>query len=250
MKKVVIIDDEFNARKTLILMLERYCEGVLVVGEGETREEGLRLIEEVKPDIVFLDVEMDGITGFDLMAEIGDCDFKVIFSTAHEKYAIKAIKYGAVDYLLKPLDPDELMSAVEKAKKQIDQKGKRAIVRDVSPEKKGDILNNRITIPTLDGLEVIDLRKIICCKAEDNYTVIHVEQQKEKLVSKTLKEFEDKLPSSLFFRIHQSSLVNLNYVEKYVKGEGGYVLMKDGTSMDVSRRKKIQFLEKLKGTWG
>jgi len=244
MLKAIIIDDEFDARQTLVNFIGKYCKNVEVTGEAEGVESGLNLLKSHQPDIVFLDIQMEDGNGFDLLKKVDKIDFDVIFTTAYDEYAVKAFKFNATDYLLKPIDPVELVNAINKAEKE----------RSKTPiEKKLNILMETyenqqfktITLSTVDEMHFINISDIIRCEADGNYTQFHLLNGKKITVPTTLKEYDEMLPSSIFYRIHQSHLINVHYIKKYVKKEGGYVIMLDNSELEVARRRKDSFLEKL-----
>lgn len=235
MLKAIIIDDEHLAIETLSLLLKKYCTNVELLGSASNALEGIKLINHKKPDLVFLDIDMPGGTGFDLLEAFASRWFKVIFTTASSDYAIKAIKAHAADYLLKPIDVDELEAAIAKLK-SMNNATEMYNVENI----------NKIALPCTDGVQLFEINKIVRLEANDNYTWFYIDGLKNKfLVSKTLKEFEDEFVKKYFFRIHQTHIINLNYLDKYIKGRGGYVIMKDGTNLDVSSRRKDEFLKRI-----
>lgn len=244
MLKAIIIDDEEKARVNLQNLLEEFCPNVRVVGSiGELKDfKQIEISEAI--DLVFLDIEMKGESGFDLLEQFeDDIDFEIIFVTAHHEYAIKAFKFSATDYLLKPINIKELVEAVQKVQnkhnKNFTKERLELLVKNLSPR---DSKYDKIVLPTLDGLSFVRVNDIIRCESEDNYTAFYFTDGKKNVVSKTIKYFEDMLEEHQFFRIHRSHIINLNYIAKYIKGDGGYVEMTDGSSVIVSRRKKDAFL--------
>ncbi len=244
MIRAVIIDDESKARQGLRLALAKYCPQVQLLALCGSAEEGLEAIAKTKPNLVFLDIQMPKLTGFDLLERLPKIDFEIIFVTAYDQYAIKAIKFSALDYLLKPLDVDELVAAVEKIlPKQPDNEVKyRSLLSNVksSPQEL-----TRLAIPSDNEIIMQPLDEILYCEADSSYTTLHLKNTRSITVARTLKDFENILPATKFCRIHHSTLVNLSYILKYVKGEGGYVIMADNKHLDVSRRKKDHFLQQL-----
>lgn len=235
----LIIDDEIKSRNTLNNFLVKYCDDLKVLGQADGVKTGLEQIKALEPDLIFLDIEMGDGTGFDLLERLENKNIKVIFVTAYNEYAIQAFRFSAVDYLLKPINPEELIAAVRKLNSETPV---------VQEERYNTLLNNhkkirKIALPTQEGIEFVPIEKIIRCEADNNYTQFHILDGKSILVSKTLKDFQELLESQGFFRVHQSHLVNLNYVQKYMKGSGGLVVMEDGSHVDVARRKKEAFLE-------
>ena len=240
--RAVIVDDESGARSTLISLIKKYFEDIEIVGEGESVDSGKRIIAETRPDLLFLDVQMQDGTGFDLLGGIDRSNLQVIFVSAHDYFAITAIKFSAVDYLVKPVEPIELQKAIDKIRQQ-------KSLFEVQ-QKLDLLLSNvnrieKIALPSLTGIEFVRIDQIVRCQAENNYTVFYLLNGENILVSKTLKEYEDILCANGFFRIHKSIIINMKFVKKYVKGDGGSVIMEDGSEVFVSRRRKDDFLEAL-----
>ena len=241
--RTIIIDDEEDGREALRLAIEQFCPQVQLVALCGSPQEGLSKIQELDPDLVFLDVQMPKMSGFDLLEKLGQINFEVIFVTAFDKYAIKAIRFSALDYLLKPVDIDELVSAVER----VNQRSTSAIhyqslfTNVKSPHEE----LTRLAIPSENEIFFENLQDIIYCQADGSYTVLHLVADKKITVSKTLKEFENILPDQKFCRIHHSTLVNMDHVVKYIRGEGGYVMVTGNQHLDVSRRKKESFMQLL-----
>lgn len=242
MIKSVIIDNEKKSRKTLSNFLQKYCKQVEVLGEADGVASGIELIKNESPELVFLDIEMTDGTGFKLLESFEDIQFSVIFVTAYSAYAIKAFKISAIAYLLKPINPQELIEAIDKYQKEIGLKGihnkLEVLLGNQSSIKK-------IAFPTSEGIELVKLNQIIHCQADDNYTSIYLTNEKRIIVSKTIKEYDNMLSDFGFFRIHQSHLVNLDFIAKFNKNDGGYVVLENGKKLPVSRRNKQEFLEKL-----
>lgn len=239
----ILIDDEAKGRMALRQKLKEYCPDVQVEGEAENGEEGLRLIEELQPDIVFLDIEMPRLNGFDMLLQLQRKDFHLIFTTAFDHYAIKAIRFAALDYLLKPVDIEELKAAVKKIIKNGQQVNNGGRLETLAHNLKTAL--NKIVISTLEGLLFFDINDIIHIEAQSNYTVFSFTNRPRLTVSKTLKEFEDLLPSEQFFRTHHSHIINLQYIKRYTKGDGGQIELQNGEVVDVSRKKKEEFLKLL-----
>jgi len=243
--KAIIIDDELSGREVLKKLIEKSCPAVQVINAVNSIEKGLASIREDEPDLVFLDIQMPNGSGFDLLNQLEKISFQIIFVTAHDNYAIRAFKYAAVDYLLKPIKVAELIDAVNKASERIGSNHKNEhvnfLLNKINPAKK-TFLNNKILLPTMGGYHIIDIPEIAYCKSDSNYTHFHFTDGSNILVSKTLKEFEPILLENHFFRIHRSAIINLNCIAKYNKGKGGEVVMKDGAILEVSREKKEEFL--------
>lgn len=244
MIRAIIIDDEQDARDGLQFIVEKFCPEVSIIALCETPEIGIEKIKELQPNLVFLDVQMPRLTGFDLLEKMEVINFEIIFVTAFDKYAIKAIKFSALDYLLKPVEVDELVSAIQKIKEKQHNKTThfKSLLTNV---KQNSEKLERLAIPSDNEIILQKVTDIVYCEADSNYTILHLVDEKKITVSKTLKEFENILPETDFCRIHHSTLVNLVHVTKYVKGDGGYVLVTGRRHLDVSRRKKDAFIQAL-----
>lgn len=244
MIKAVLIDDEKKAVKNLTLLIDEFCENVEVVGSANSVNEGVKVIESHKPDLVFLDIEMPFGTGFDLLSQLENVDFEVIFVTAYNQYAIKAIKNNALDYILKPVGVEELRQAISKVEVKRDSFVKGSV--DGRLESLLESMNSKTALPVKlalpcdGGYEMVLIDSIVRCEASINYTIIYFEKGKKVTASKTLKFFEDLLPEGNFFRVHQSHLVNLDKVDKYFKSENSYLHMCDSSNVPISRRKKVE----------
>jgi two-component system LytT family response regulator len=238
MLKAVIIDDIDLARQTLKKDLLLYCPDVEVIGEAEGVVSGVKLLKSIKPDVLFLDIQLKDGVGFDLLEILPDVSFKIIFTTASDAYAIKAFRHAAVDYLLKPIDPDELMSAIEKLKSGFSQQAQVSVLMENNRSK----TTSKIALHTQDKIHVVDISDIIRCEANVNYTEFHFINSKKILVTKTLKDFEEMLKENGFYRVHQSHLINTKYIKEFVKTDGGYLIMSDGNSVPVSTRKRSEVL--------
>ena len=241
--KTIIVEDEQTSREILKNYLTKYCPTVEILGEASNIDEAMVLIRNNDIDLIFLDVEMPYGSGFDLLDKFDKTDFEVVFVTAYNQYAIEALNNHASYYLLKPISIDELIKAVDYVT-QI--KIKENELQNAVLVPKISATNNKITIPTQDGFEVLEMKDIIYCKADDNYTEIFLENNQKKLVSKTLKYFEDILKDSGFARIHKSFLVNVSYIASYKKGKGGTISLSNGKELSVSASKKADFLSYFK----
>lgn len=242
MKKAIIIDDENRTRDLIAKMVNSFELGIEAIAAGENVASGIKAIEEHNPDVVFLDIQMPDGTGFDVLKGLNSKNFEVIFITAHEEFAIKAIKFSALDYLLKPVDPIELKNALVKALKTIEEKKEdiqfEALHNNLQPNQK-----RRLVLKTAESVHVVELDDIIRCEADRNYTSFYLHGNKKIIVSKTLKEYETLLGSHNFIRVQQSHLINLNYVDRYDKGNGGSVVMKDGSEVPLSPAKRDIFFK-------
>jgi len=238
----IIVDDELKARENLQILLQDFVKGVNVVGLCQNIAEAVEAVKQNSPDVVFLDIQLQRETGFDLLTKLKEIDFEVIFTTAYTEYAIKAFKFSAIDYLLKPIDIEELKKAVGKVEKRVNHNMTNRLSHLMQNLKHGS--DFRIALPTLDGLVFLNVQEILYCEASSNYTQIFTIKEKY-VVSKTLKEYDELLSDHNFFRIHNSYLININSIKKYVKGDGGYVVLNNNTSLDVSKRKKDAFLNRI-----
>lgn len=243
MISAVIIDDEAKGRLALREKLLSYCPQIKVIAEAANGQEALMLIQHHKPQLIFLDIEMPKMNGFEMLNELPEKDFHIIFTTAYDQYAIKAIKYAAFDYLLKPIDIEELQEAISNIETRENNETKKQVelLQQNMQHPKKQL--NKLAIPTLEGLLFFDINDIIHLEANSNYTNIYFTNKTKITASKTLKEFEELLPEDIFFRTHHSHLINLNYIKRYIKGDGGQIELQNGSYVDVARRKKEEFLK-------
>lgn len=242
--KAVIVDDEKHCRDVLKLLLQRHCPAVQVMAACEDGQEGLKAIRLHQPDVVFLDIEMPGMNGFDMLCGNTSQVFDVIFTTAYNEYAIKAIRHNALDYILKPVDKDELVEAVKRAQQSASTRSSARIenlIGYLNRERMGD----RIALPTLEGLQIIMSEQIYYCESDGGYTYFYLTSGKSLLISKNLKEVEEVLENKGFCRVHHGYLINLKHVQKYIRGDGGEVIMANNKNIPVSRNKKQEFLNLL-----
>ncbi|MFZ4463168.1 MAG: LytR/AlgR family response regulator transcription factor [Bacteroidales bacterium] len=240
MIRTLIIDDEQNARLALKSLLVSLAPEIQVIGEAGDVASGLELISQNRPDLVFLDVQMPDGTGFDLLEQIPEPAFKVIFVSAFDRFAVTAFRFSAIDYLLKPVQADDLLHALDKIDKG--NESQTAKIKVLLGNRSGI---EKIVLPSLDELLFVKVDEIIRCESDNNYTYFYLSGNERILVSRTLKDYEELLEPMGFFRIHKSSMINLRFLKKYKKGEGGTVTMEDGTQLEVSRRRKDDFLRVL-----
>ena len=238
----IIIDDEPKGRLALREKLSAYCTNVQVVAEACNGKEALTLIQRYHPQLIFLDIEMPVMNGFEMLNSIKEKTFHIIFTTAYDQYAIRAIKYAAFDYMLKPVDIEELRLSIAKIE-TIENKTLGRQVELMQQNLQQPKRFNKLAVPSLDGLLFFEVSSIVHLEAHSNYTVIHFTNHPKITASKTLKEFEELLPADVFFRLHHSHIVNLQFIKRYLKGDGGQVELENGTFVDVSRRKKDEFLK-------
>ena len=249
MIKVLIIDDEQHSVDRLVhLLLPSYEELVEIAGTATNIEDGTKAITLLQPDLIFLDVQIHERTGFDLLRALPEINFAIIFTTAYEKFAIQAIKFSAIDYLLKPIDAADLDVALLKFINERSQKltAQKIDILLQNTQNKKDI-PKKIIVPTVSGFEFLDIADIVRCQSDINYTTIYLKDKHKLVVAKTLKEFEELLSGHSFFRVHNSHLINLDCIKSYNKGKGGSVKLTDGTEIEVSSRRKDDFINKLSG---
>lgn len=246
--RAVLIDDEADTLRTLQLLLKKYCEEVDVVATFNDPKAALKELPKLNPELIFLDVQMPGMTGFELLEKIPNLNSGVIFVTAHSAHAIRAIKFSALDFLLKPVEANELKESIEKFKKRKNARPDSAILHQLAKniEFLANPVTTKIAVSTQEGIEIVQLNDVDYLKADRNYTLIKRNGKKDLLVSKPLKDFTETLTGTQFMRIHSGYLVNLQKVVRYVRADGGYAVMDDGTEITVSRSHKDDFLKFLK----
>jgi len=239
----VLIDDDKHLREGLKGLLERYTHDIHIIGEAENVKTGVQLLEKLQPQVVFLDIHLSDGTGFDILEQVaktkGKTNVHVVFITAHEQYAVKAFKFSALDFILKPIDPDELQNAITKIK-EATKKTNSFVHIDLLLENIRKKVDNfkRIALSTSDGIHLFEVSDIIRCESNGNYTEFFIKNHKPVLISRTLKEYEEMLTEHGFERIHQSHLINLTYLKSYIKSDGGYVIMADNTHIPIAQSKK------------
>jgi len=244
MLKAIIIEDEFRSRETLRGLIKLYCKNINIIAEADGVQSGLKAIKENKPDVLFLDIQMPDGSGFKLLESLDNLDFDIIFTTAYDQFAIKAIKFSAIDYLLKPIFPDDLVLAVKKAEeKQEARDAKKNVEVLLENIKKPETEAPKIVLSTSERINVVKVKDILRCESDNYYTFFYFTDGKRLLVSKTLKENEELLSDYNFIRPHKSHLINVLYIKSYNKQDGGYILMTDGSQVPVSRRKKEKIIE-------
>jgi len=244
--KAIIIDDEKKSRLALVSLLERYCPNVIISAEAQGVQTGIKQIKENKPDVIFLDIQMQDGSGFRLLESFDEINFEIIFTTAFDQYAIKAIKYSALDYLLKPIIPEELIEAVRKVEEK-------KIIKNSNINQNIDVLldnlktsnaeSKKIILTTAEKIHVIPVSEILRCESDNYYTNFFFTDGTKLLISKTLKENERRLKDHNFIRPHKSHLINVSYIKGYMKNDGGFILMSDNSKVPVSRRRKELIIE-------
>jgi len=244
MIKAIIVEDEKMSRETLRRLLEKYCPTVEVVAEADGYRKGLEEIRKHNPDVIFLDIQMPDGSGFRLLEELDEVDFEIIFTTAFDQFAIKAIKYSALDYLLKPVIPQDLTEAIMRVEKKKAEKMRKKNL-EIFPEDVNaqDERSQKIVLSTSEMIHVISVNDIIRCESDNYYTYFYFVDGRKLLISKTLKENEELLSQYNFIRPHKSHLINIKYIKSYIRQDGGHILMTDGTRIPVSRRKKDKIME-------
>jgi two-component system LytT family response regulator len=243
MPSAIIVDDIEQARKSLKKDLAAFCPDIEIIGEAGGVVEGARLLGKLKPDILFLDIQMQDGSGFDLLDILKETDFHLIFTTASDAHAIKAFRFAAIDYLLKPIDPDELVQAVKKAADKM-QSGPRLELLKKNMDGKGR-KPEKLALHSQDKIHVVDISTIQRCESSINYTEFHFTGGKKMLVTRTLKDFEELLSDQGFYRVHNSHLINTRYIKEFVKTDGGYIVMQDGVNIPVSSRKRPEVIKML-----
>ena len=245
--KVVIVEDEKHSREILKSLLEEFCKDVQVIATASSVDEAVKVLSVYSPDIVFLDIELQSGVGFDILEQIKEPSFEIIFTTAFEKYAVKAIKFSSLDYLLKPIALDELQKSIEKARVKMDTNVYRqqldTLLQSLSRESNKQ---EKICLATTAGMEFIAIDDIVLCKADGSYTSFVLKSKNSLLVSKHLKEYENLLADQLFMRVHNSYLINLREVKKYIKSDGGYIIMSNDMHVSLSPRKKDDLIEAMR----
>jgi two-component system, LytTR family, response regulator len=244
MIRTILIDDEEHCLYTLNILLSEYCPKVQVMASCDSVVQALDQIDKLKPDLVFLDIEMPFMNGFEMLEKIKPISFSVIFTTSYHQYAIRAIQYSALDYLLKPIDPKALLAAIHRVEQQKMKPSAEQfqILLDQLSQKEKRF--SKIAIPTTEGFELIPADQVVHCKADDNFTIVYLKNKSTKIACRSLKDMEEQLNDfNNFVRVHNSHMVNMNEVSKYVRGEGGYLVMTDGSTINVSRARKEALLK-------
>jgi len=245
MIRSIIIDDEEHCIKALLNDLQKNCPTTEVIGTCNSAKEGILFIKKNNPDLIFLDVEMPWMNGFEMLELLGDIKFSIIFTTAHDEFAAKAFRISAVDYLLKPIDANDLKVAVQKVEKKMDEGSNIQHIHNLLRNMKQPSSNQKIALPQREGYEFVDVSSIIYCSAEGAYTKVLMIDKRSMLISRTLGDVEELLPPEMFQRIHHSSLVNVEYISQFLRTDGGYVVLKNGEKLSVSKAKKEMLMARL-----
>lgn len=246
MIRSLIIDDESGARESIRNSVQLFCPMVEICGEADSVASGKSLINNQNPDLIFLDIQMTDGTGFDLLKDFPEPAFDIIFVTAYDQFALKAFRFSALDYLLKPIHPDDLIEAVSKVRKRLSNERISQQLKLLSENLESKSID-RILLKTAESHHLVDIKTIIYCESDKNYTTFYLENNKEIIISKTLKEYDEMLNDQGFFRVHQSYLINFSQIDHYSKKSGGFAVMKNGHEVPVSSRKKEEFLKMLEG---
>jgi len=243
--RAIIVDDETHSLQTTELLVQRNCPEIEIVALAASAHQGIEKINDLQPDLVFLDIAMPVMNGFEMLKHLQYKSFEIIFTTAYDEYAIKAFKVNAIDYLLKPIDEDELKHAVDKVRAKLESTEQYYKIDELLHWVQPNLKKNKVAI-SIDGkIRMIPFDSIVYCESESNYTFIYILGEKRAMISKTLKEVEYMLHNPDFFRVQNSYLVNLNHIKEYIRGEGGELLMSNGDSVRVSRNKKEELLKRL-----
>lgn len=246
MIKTIIIEDEQKSRDMMAAILQKNCPELEIVGLAENVAEGVKLIKAVNPELVFLDITMPDGSGFDLLEKVQGHRFELIFATASDQHAIRAIKYSACDYLLKPIDIEEVKQAVAKVvakKNQVpNMENLQFLIQHL---KRADDNFQKITLPTGNAYEIVNVKDIVRCEADGSYTIFYLSDKRKLMISAGLKHYEELLPENDFIRVHHHHFINMNHVVRFLKEDGGYAIMSDGSKIEISRRKKEAFMERL-----
>ena len=243
MLNIALIEDEEKTLKGICTIIGDYCKDVVIKGTADSVASAVELLNTTQVDLVLSDINLPDGKSFEILEQLNEIDFKIIFITAFEEYAIKAIKFSAFDYLVKPIDPKELIAAIQKAQKHVEKENAALKLEALLTNVKNFSENlKKIVLKTLDSIYIIDVQDIVHCESDSSYTRFSLIDGRKIMVSKVLKEFDEMLGGSGFIRVHKSHLINLNYIDRFIKTEGGYLVMKDGSNVPVSQRRKDHIL--------
>jgi len=245
MIRSVIIDDEQHCVRALLNDLQQHCPSIELVDTCYSAKEGMMSVKKNHPDLVFLDVEMPWMNGFEMLEVLGDVSFSIIFTTAHDEFAAKAFRISAIDYLLKPIDANDLKAAVQKVEKKMEEGSSLQHITNLLRNMRQPSAEQKIALPQREGYEFIDVSAIIYCEAEGAYTKVFITDKKTMLISRSLGDVEELLPTEMFQRIHHSTLINVNYISQFLRTDGGYVVLKNGEKLSVSKAKKEMLMARL-----
>ncbi len=245
MIRSIVIDDEHHCVKALVKDLQQHCPSIELADTCYSAKEGIMAIKKHHPDLIFLDIEMPWMNGFEMLEIIGDVSFSIIFTTAHDEFAAKAFRISAVDYLLKPIDANDLKIAVQKVEKKMDENSSLQHITNLLRNIRQPSSEHKIALPQREGYEFINIPSIIYCEAEGAYTKVFISERKPMLISRTLGDVEELLPPEIFQRIHHSTLINITYVSQFLRSDGGYIVLKTGEKLSVSKAKKEMLMARL-----
>ncbi|MEP7107497.1 MAG: LytTR family DNA-binding domain-containing protein [Ferruginibacter sp.] len=246
MIRSIIIDDEQHCVKALMKDLQQHCPAVEIADTCYSAKEGIMAIKKHHPDLVFLDVEMPWMNGFEMLEILGEINFSIIFTTAHDEFAAKAFRISAVDYLLKPIDAGDLKSAIQKVEKKLEEGSNLKHITNLLRNIRQPSIEQKIALPQREGYEFIDVSSIIYCQAEGAYTKVFIQEKRPMLISRSLGDVEELLPTELFQRIHHSTIINVTCIAQFLRTDGGYIVMKSGEKLSVSKAKKEMLMARLK----
>jgi len=245
MIKSIIIDDEQHCVRSLLSDLQKNCPSIEIADTCYSAKEGIMAIKKLNPDLIFLDVEMPWMNGFEMLEILGDVNFSIIFTTAHDEFAAKAFRISAVDYLLKPIDANDLKAAVQKVERKLEEGSNLQHITNLLRNIRQPSIEQKIALPQREGYEFIDVSSIIYCQAEGAYTKVFIREKRQMLISRTLGDVEELLPPEIFQRIHHSTLINVTYVSQFLRSDGGYIVLKNGEKLSVSKAKKEMLMARL-----
>ncbi len=245
MIRSIVIDDEQHCVRSLLSDIQQHCPAIEVVEACSSAKEGMMAIKKLNPDLVFLDVEMPWMNGFEMLEVLGEINFSIIFTTAHDEFAAKAFRISAIDYLLKPIDANDLKAAVQKVEKKMTEGNSVQHITNLLRNIRQTSIDQKIALPQREGYEFVEVSSILYCTAEGAYTKIFLEGKKTMLVSRTLGDVEELLPPELFQRIHHSTVINVTYIAQFLRTDGGFVVLKNGEKLSVSKAKKEMLMARL-----
>ena len=245
MIRSIIIDDEQHCVRALLKDLQQHCPSIELADACYSAKEGLMAIKKHQPDLVFLDVEMPWMNGFEMLEVLGDVNFSIIFTTAHDEFAAKAFRISAVAYLLKPIDAGDLKSAVQKVERKLEEGSNLQHITNLLCNMRQPSIEQKIALPQREGYEFIDVSSIIYCQAEGSYAKVFIQEKRPMLISRTLGDVEELLPPEIFQRVHHSTLVNVTYISQFLRSDGGYIVLKNGEKLSVSKAKKEMLMARL-----
>ncbi len=245
MIRSIIIDDEQHCVKSLVKDLELHCPSIEIIEICNSAKEGIMAIKKLQPGLLFLDVEMPWMNGFEMLEILGEINFSIIFTTAHDEFAAKAFRISAVDYLLKPIDAEDLKVAVQKVEKKLEQGSNEPHINNLLQNIRQPFDGQKIALPLREGYEFVEVSSIIYCHAEGAYTKVFIKEKRPMLISRTLGDVAELLPPEIFQRIHHSTLVNVTYISQFLRSDGGYIVLKGGEKLSVSKTRKEMLMARL-----